>query len=611
MIFVIVLTLLLLGIAFFQSLHGLFSAMILFLLTVLSAAIAFNYYEPLGSLVIDRMGAFAYPTALAVLFIVPLIALRELFDWKLKGNVVLGEWPDRIGGGVFGFLAGMVMVGMISIVAQMLPFPATDTTPMEGQKDAGLSRWSADVLGYKAYKADLSEDTALTPRFSADFTLGLMRTLSANSLCSMSDEAVSFGQAHKDPLLESFGLRNRPPGGSADTGLKSCQFLELYSLTEQEGSEKFKGADEATRQRLIEDTSTYPLGDHSRPSKLYVARVSVNEDAGDGDSWFRLPATHFRLVTKTGNNEYNEYYPVGYLTYVGAWRVNPPANSDKAGKIGDIVVTRPKKGNHLVADWVYRLPDNEKPEYMVFRNALSVPAPAVVAGLPVPADAKSGQLALGMKPVQGSITFPPSPGKYLQPETMETSNRLERNVPEFASAEGRPEEIKEMRLEGLRVRAITMEGLQQQVMEKGNVVKARALTILSNPTGAVVLQVRFKVNPGAAGSEEFKAQVDKLQPTVILSDGRTVGAMGTLVQSDGPGNDHQIYISFDADQAPKPGQPSPVIDPNAIAALTNPSAKNLRCIFFFAVPANADTSVTTVTLGPDYKFYPEAPLADQ
>ena len=90
MVLIILVSLLVLGIAFYQIIQGLFSAMIMTILTVLAAAIAFNFYEPLGDLLVGRLGAYAHPAALLALFVIPLFVLRELFDRVIRGNVVMG-----------------------------------------------------------------------------------------------------------------------------------------------------------------------------------------------------------------------------------------------------------------------------------------------------------------------------------------------------------------------------------------------------------------------------------------------------------------------------------------------------------------------------------------
>ena len=125
MIVIILASALILGIAVYQALQGTFSAMIMAILTILCAVVALNFYEPVGQLLVGRLAAYAEPVALLALFALPLLILREVFDRCIRGNVLLGLWPDRLGGAAFGLLAGIFLTGMLMIVVQLLPLPGT------------------------------------------------------------------------------------------------------------------------------------------------------------------------------------------------------------------------------------------------------------------------------------------------------------------------------------------------------------------------------------------------------------------------------------------------------------------------------------------------------
>ncbi len=137
------------GIAFFQVLQGTFSAMIMTILSILCAMAALNYYEPLAAWILSlgqyqRDATYIYPASLIAVFFVPLLGVRLIFDRLLTGNVGFGLWADRIVGGVFGVITGMVLVGMLGIAMQMLP-------------------WDAAIIGYKPYDDCLQRDMSLQP----------------------------------------------------------------------------------------------------------------------------------------------------------------------------------------------------------------------------------------------------------------------------------------------------------------------------------------------------------------------------------------------------------------------------------------------------------------
>ena len=107
-------------IAYYQSRHGLFSAVIMALLTTICAIFALGSYEWFASAFLyTRQPAYADAASLTVHFVIPLLALRWVFDKYIKGNAPLGIWPDRIAGGLLGLYIGVVMVGVLTIVMQM------------------------------------------------------------------------------------------------------------------------------------------------------------------------------------------------------------------------------------------------------------------------------------------------------------------------------------------------------------------------------------------------------------------------------------------------------------------------------------------------------------
>ena len=126
MLLIILILLLTLGIAFWQLSQGLFSTLIMLILSIAATMVAFNFYEPLGnyfftSVFDQKYPMYIYATSLIGLFTVTLLVLRILFDWLIPGNVLFEMWPNRIGAGVLGIMVGMVLTGVLTIAIQMLP----------------------------------------------------------------------------------------------------------------------------------------------------------------------------------------------------------------------------------------------------------------------------------------------------------------------------------------------------------------------------------------------------------------------------------------------------------------------------------------------------------
>ncbi|UCG16554.1 MAG: hypothetical protein JSV19_00655 [Phycisphaerales bacterium] len=111
------------AITFFQSIHGLFSGLITCTLTILSCAFAFAIHEYVAlELLIQWKPDFAVPLSLLLCFVVPLIVLRTAIDSLIRRSCLLPSLVDRVGGVVFGFVTAMLIIGMLTISLQLLPF---------------------------------------------------------------------------------------------------------------------------------------------------------------------------------------------------------------------------------------------------------------------------------------------------------------------------------------------------------------------------------------------------------------------------------------------------------------------------------------------------------
>lgn len=119
-------TVLILAVTFYQGLQGMFSALINCVLTILAAALAFAYYEDLyQSQLVTYQPDHGRAIALMAIFIVSLLVMRTVVDLLIKGNQTFPIYLDRAGGGIFGFITAMIIVGMLAIGFQMLPFDPT------------------------------------------------------------------------------------------------------------------------------------------------------------------------------------------------------------------------------------------------------------------------------------------------------------------------------------------------------------------------------------------------------------------------------------------------------------------------------------------------------
>lgn len=193
-------TVLVLAVVFYQGLQGLFSALINCVLTILAAAMAFGFYEDLY-----QMQLMAYQpdhgraTALVGIFVVSLLIMRTVVDQLIKDNLHFPIYVDRAVGGAFGFVTAMIIIGMLAIGFQMLPFDSTflgfsryTLADTSGSQIVNRTRESAgskksDDTQNLVYRSDVEWANVATTRhnlwFNPDgFTVGLISILSEYSL---------------------------------------------------------------------------------------------------------------------------------------------------------------------------------------------------------------------------------------------------------------------------------------------------------------------------------------------------------------------------------------------------------------------------------------------
>ncbi|MBL7133386.1 MAG: CvpA family protein [Phycisphaerae bacterium] len=408
---------LVLGITYYQSIQGLFSSLIMAVLTVLCAAVAVNFYEPVASILLyTRQPAYADAIALTALFVLPLLGLRLAADRLIAGNVVLPRWLDRFGGSLAGLITGILHMGILMLVVQMLPF-------------------GPSVMGYQPFDEMLRRKDRLVPFYPDEFTIGLGKMLSAGAFSGRR----SFARAHDDLLLELYCARNRPNRIRRLKGRKMLQ-SRLGRFDAMPGHLRVEAAYECEPQHVEQwcQEDVHPLLRHEplpyeknnaqkgELRKIIVVRTLVDKGAREGAgshaavNWWVLPATQFRLVGEGGRS----FYPVGYLTHLDDEKAIKEARRDSMRRratttpsdkpvevewrgtrlklwvkpqqwkfiaaahdrtktqwfLTELIVEREWVGgkDDLVVDWVYRIPVNEVPAYMVFRRVAKAAVPKPV-----------------------------------------------------------------------------------------------------------------------------------------------------------------------------------------------------------------------------------------
>ncbi|MCD4700182.1 MAG: CvpA family protein [Phycisphaerae bacterium] len=582
MILIIFVTLLILGIAFYQTVQGCFSAIAMAILTVLCAVTALGFYEPLGALLADRLGAIANPAAMLVLFVTGLLVMRIVFDHLIRGNVVMGLWPDRIGGAAFGLVTATIMAGMFMIILQMLPMPAS-------------------ILYWKPYDSALGVKDGGPPRWATNFTLATAGRLSDGPLRPITS-GKNFRINHDNLPLESFCLRNRPTGARASAPADAMEVLSAHvvEVPDKDSRLQISTAQKRAIHEIRDATPMYPLLSRQEKddTKVLAIRVSISESArNEDDNWWRLPATHFRLVCKSGRS----FYPVGYLTYTANWRVNTSVSDSEVTQIGDILVARkwqsgdgPKK---LSADWLYRIPTGEKASYIVFRRTAKAALPLVTTGL------STARMALSVKPVLGKAKLEPAEtGRRLfSPELIEVKDYLPEGIQIRYKDEERPALIKQIKITGGELSSAVIIGAVSELVATKQRNVRHVIGLYRPGNNTILMQVQCKIDRKFRGD----SIIQNLKPALLLNTGKKVGHNGAYLLYDSDGSEH-IHFYYDATSKNR-------LDADFVPTFRNKSSDAGTFGLIFSVPASESVSVVGLTFGagagPAYKFNATIPLA--
>jgi len=335
-VIIAVATLLVLAIAFYQVLQGPFSALIMALLTVLCAAVSLGFYEDAAQLLMPHQPAYAHAGAMLALLFVPLLVLRILLDRFLPQNVLFGVWTNRIVGAAFGLITGTVLVGMLAIIAQLLPLGGT-------------------VLGYQPFDDSLQHKQRLAPFYPDESVAAMARMLSAGGLSG----ERTFGGAHDDLVLEAFCARNTAgKDGRVDAPADSLRVQGYRDAPAPEPPE-------------MKSVPPDPLIEKGVKQRLIEVRVEITRDAREPEKsplkdWWLLPATHFRLVTQKGRS----HYPVAYRAEDPNGRpVFRPADAHEGrAAIATLIAELAPAGSPALVTWFYRIPADEEPRFLTFRR---------------------------------------------------------------------------------------------------------------------------------------------------------------------------------------------------------------------------------------------------
>ncbi|MBN2212067.1 MAG: CvpA family protein [Sedimentisphaerales bacterium] len=326
--------------------QGIFSALIMAVLSIIAALVSLNYFEALAVFG-NRMGLAgwgAQAAALMVIFILCLLLLRLLADHFIRGNMNFPLIIDRAGSAVFGLIAALVIGGMIALSFQLLPIPPR-------------------FLGFDRFENltspnDLDDENNLFPNADG-FILWLAKRTSSYAFAGSS----AFIHTHPDLQRESYLNRlSVDPGSRREASDDALTLNEVYLI------------------ETINDLQTGAPADPPRGETFLAVNFTIrggggtreNPGAKDVDGRIRFMMGNIRVVGYDENNRSQagiSRYPRG-IVLPGAKTMRPLALNE--GQVLD------SSGGAftLLFDW----PKDIKtitPQFLEFKRSARKPFPAV------------------------------------------------------------------------------------------------------------------------------------------------------------------------------------------------------------------------------------------
>ena len=332
---------LLLAIAYFHTIQGLFSALLSAVLAILCSALAFATFEYIAANALAPLKPnCALGLALVGMFGLPLLILRLLLDKLVHRTCLLPVILDRAGGFVFGVVAAFVMVGMLTIGLQLMPF---------GNGFLGFSRVNREDPTKPQNELWLKPDRVA------------VRLASMMSGGVLSGEEA-FSDRHPDFVTEIGWIEGVLPDGERfRRGVRryappgSIQVLNAWET------------DYVYRKTLGDrgNLSEYQPKSAEPGSKFIRVRMQVEREAQDADNQHRFTLFQVRLVGNRGDDRPEQYH---------AMAVVDSEQPEKA--ICDLIggadssllglLLKPHTGS--LVDVVFDVPESFKPRFVEYKS---------------------------------------------------------------------------------------------------------------------------------------------------------------------------------------------------------------------------------------------------
>lgn len=416
--------LLLLAVTIVQATHGMFSALIMTVLTLCCGAAAIGMHEWVAQnwLIPLWRPDYAYALALIVLFGVPLVLLRLGFDLLIKRACLLPNWIDRIGGGFCGLITALMVVGMAAFTVQNLPFG--ETVVGFARVDVPLKQQSGDEAAPKPPDPAAERNLWLSPD---RFAVNAAALLSSGVFSS----GEVFAQVFPD-LVQSTGWTNavhREVSRTAQAGsvnvVRTATVPFVYNFTE--------GDDRRNIQTNYEPVE--PRSGH----EFRLVRVALLDGARDARRSHVFTLRQFRLVGRRGaEGMYTQFFPIAIQQADATQSTNRHLRATRTNwgmwpVINDVF--SPREGNNEQVEIVFELPTGFQPMFLEYKRGARTPVsfdmrePSRPARGEAPQDAPAPDAPT--PPSEPTASAPPS-----EPEPAPDGRRRRRSAEETAPTSG-------------------------------------------------------------------------------------------------------------------------------------------------------------------------------
>lgn len=353
MLATVLILILVLTVAFVQSTQGWYSAMIMAVLTVTCAALAFGMHDwvAVNLLAPYWKPSFAHAIAMAALFGVPLIILRLIFDRTIRRSSLLPLMVDRVGGGICGLVTSLTMVGVFAYTMQLLPF---ENGSILGYSRVDVADPSSDKPGSMA-----TRDLWLSPdRFAA----GLGTMLSSGLYSS----GTSLYLDHPD-LVQEAGWTNAVPAGMSrfvypgSISIVGTEVLpELFKVVPAPDPKN--------------NPPSYEPIEPTAGTEFRMVKVKLGDKARDENKSHLFTLRQFRLAgRKPGSASLIEMHAIGIQQEETSTPTNHYIRLKKARVDMPVVdnAYAPRSGE--IVEVVFQVPKGFEPSHLSYKRGARVP----------------------------------------------------------------------------------------------------------------------------------------------------------------------------------------------------------------------------------------------